>query len=126
VDQYPPYSCKDGTEFLFRALQADLVIEVFIALILEKKVILISNYKSLLSHACFSLLSYLFPLCWKHSLIPILPRSQIDFVEAPFPYLIGIEQSILEEEEMVEFPEDTMQVYLDMNIIKGASDSSKY
>jgi hypothetical protein len=34
---------------------------------------------------------------WKHTFIPILPATLIDVVDAPLPYLIGIESNILKE-----------------------------
>lgn len=67
------------------------MIDIFIALLLEKKILLISEHKALLNHAAVALISFLFPLCWKHILIPILPKNMNPVLEAPFPYLIGIE-----------------------------------
>lgn len=56
-----------------------------------------SKHKSLLTYACISLVSFLFPLNWKHSLIPILPKSMIDVLDAPFPFLIGIESEMIKD-----------------------------
>jgi DENN (AEX-3) domain len=84
---------------LFRALNAEQVIDIFLALLLEKKVLLISKYKALLTHAAIALISFLFPLAWKHVLIPILPKSMIDVLDAPVTFLIGLEKSILKEGE---------------------------
>ena len=58
---------------------------------MEKKVLLISKYKALLTHASIALISFLFPLCWKHVLIPILPKNMTDVLDAPVPFLIGID-----------------------------------
>jgi hypothetical protein len=57
----------------------------------------------LLNHAAVALISFLFPLCWKHVLIPILPKNMTDFLDAPFPFLVGIETSTLLESS-VEIP----------------------
>lgn len=56
-----------------------------------------SNYKSLLTQACVALMSFIFPMQWQHTLIPILPAAMIDVVDAPLPYLIGVEADVLAE-----------------------------
>lgn len=95
IDQYPPYATKADIEYLFRALNAEQVIDIFIALLLEKKVLLISKYKALLMHASVALISFLFPFSWKHVMIPILPKNMTEVLEAPVPYLIGVDPAIL-------------------------------
>jgi len=42
-------------------------------------------------------MSFIFPLCWQHTLIPILPSEMIDYLDSPYIYLIGIESSVLSE-----------------------------
>jgi len=37
-------------------------------------------------------------MCWKHILIPILPRNMIDVLDAPVPFLIGMETFFLIED----------------------------
>ena len=96
IDQYPPYATKADIEYLFRALNAEQVIDIFIALLLEKKVLLISKYKALLMHACVALISFLYPFSWKHVMIPILPKNMTEVLEAPVPYLIGVDPAILQ------------------------------
>ena len=73
VDQYPPYCTRVSIESLFKAMTVEDIIEVFLALLVERKVLLISRHKSLLTHAAVSLISFLFPLHWVHTLIPLLP-----------------------------------------------------
>lgn len=97
IDQYPPYATKTSIENLFKCLTVDYVIEIFLQLALERKLLFVSRHKSLLTQACISLVSFIFPLCWKHTLIPILPIEMIDVLDAPLPFLIGIESGILSE-----------------------------
>ena len=103
---------KQDIEYLFRALDAEQVIDIFLAILLEKKVLLISEHKALLTHAAIALISLLFPLCWKHVLIPILPKTMIDVLDAPVPFLIGIETFILKE-DLVDIPQEVYRVDLD-------------
>ena len=92
------------------------MIDIFIALLLEKKVLLISEHKALLNHSAVALISFLFPLCWKNVLIPILPKSMTDVVDAPFPFLIGIERFVIDEVS-VDIPQDVYRVDLDQGSI---------
>jgi hypothetical protein len=90
---------------------------------LEKKVLLISKHKALLTHAAVALISFLFPLCWKHVLIPILPKEMTDVLDAPVPFLIGIDPTILQleedndEEGGIEIPNEVYRVNLDIGFI---------
>ena len=119
VDQYPPYAGRNDIEYLFRSLNAEQVIDIFIALLLEKKVLLISKYKALLTHASVALVSFLFPLYWMHNFIPILPLSMMGVIESPFPYFIGIDPNILKEcdQGQFEIPNDVYRVDLDSGYI---------
>lgn len=57
-------------------------------------------------------MSFIFPLNWKHTLIPILPEEMIDVLDAPLPFLIGVESSVLSED--AQYDEVTI-VNLDTN-----------
>ena len=117
VDQYPPAASRADIEYLFRALNAEQVIDIFLALLLEKKVLLISKYKALLTHASIALISFLFPLKWKFVLIPILPKEMTDVLDAPVPFLIGIDPLILKDDQSFEIPNEVYRVDLDMGFI---------
>jgi hypothetical protein len=60
-------------------------------------------------------MSFIYPLNWKHTLIPILPAEMIDVLDAPLPFLIGIESGILSES----YPELSYEevTYLDANAV---------
>lgn len=62
----------------------------------------------------------MFPFQWKHPLIPILPLSMIETLDAPFPYFIGIEPTPLLDELDIEG--DVIRVELDTGIIMVPND----
>ena len=90
IDMYPPFVTKSMVENLLRTLDVDNVIEVFIHLCLERKVLLVSKYKNLLSQVTTALMSLMYPLSWQQTCIPILHSEVIEAIEAPFPFLIGV------------------------------------
>lgn len=62
-------------------------------------------------------MSFIFPLQWKHTLIPILPAEMIDVIDAPLPFLIGVEADVLQECYPDASFDDVMRVDLDAGFI---------
>lgn len=82
-------------EYLFRALKIEDVILLLTWVMLEKKVLLVSKKKSLLSNVSRAILALLFPFKWEHVLIPILPKQLLHCIETIFPYIIGVSPDML-------------------------------
>jgi len=77
---------------LFEVLAVDKVLEVYTCLLEERKVLLISERYSVLTVVAESFRALLAPLDWCHVYAPVLPRSMLDHLQAPVPFLIGINQ----------------------------------
>lgn len=67
------------------------------ALLLERKVILVSRQQELLGCCCEALLGLLYPFTWSHTYIPLLCRQLLPYINAPFPYLIGLPHRFFDE-----------------------------
>lgn len=120
TDQNPPVVDRDEIENLFRCLGVESIIEIYTCLLLERKVLMISKHKALLTQLINCFLSFMFPFQWKHPLIPILPLSMIETLDAPFPFLIGIEPTPRLEELDIEG--DVIRVYLDTGVVMVPND----
>lgn len=71
--------------------------------------------------ACTAFMSFLFPLQWSYTLIPILPGEMIDVLDAPLPFMVGIESDTLKEYEVLDNPiGDLTIVNLDQNSITSS------
>ena len=57
----------------------------------EAKVVLQARQPHVLTMAAETLSALLFPFSWQHVYIPILPARLLDILQAPVPFLIGIE-----------------------------------
>ena len=68
---------------LVKTLSVTQIIAVVAALLLDQKVIVLSNDIAQLSVVGESLCSLLFPFRWQNPYIPLLPRSMADMVYAP-------------------------------------------
>ena len=88
-------------DVLFNTLEYSVIIKLFIALLFEKHIILIANQNMPLFCICESLRFLLFPFKWLHLYIPNLPYDQISYLDSPMPYLIGINTSKTNAQDLI-------------------------
>ncbi|KXT02667.1 hypothetical protein AC578_1125 [Pseudocercospora eumusae] len=77
---------------LFRCLSIPNIITLFEYALAESRIILVSSHTAMLQLASAALTSLLYPLKWAGVLIPVLPYRLIQALEAPCPYIAGIER----------------------------------
>ncbi|KAK2803988.1 hypothetical protein FQN50_006794 [Emmonsiellopsis sp. PD_5] len=103
---------------LFRALSISNIIILFEYILAESRIILLSSHASMLHLASKALTDLLFPFQWTGVFIPILPARLIQALEAPCPYIVGIERRY----EKTELPsDDFVLVDLDQNEIESTA-----
>ncbi|GMH35221.1 hypothetical protein BSKO_03089 [Bryopsis sp. KO-2023] len=64
-------------------------------LLLERRILMISRSRDVLSSAVHAAASLLYPFKWHHVYLPIVPENLIDYVMAPIPFLIGLPAQLL-------------------------------
>ena len=109
-----------GRDFLqlFESLDVNNLIMLWALLLSEQKVALQGRIPHILTMAAETLSALLFPFSWQHVYIPILPERLLDILQAPVPFLIGIDETVLavaEKQRLI--PDDVVQVDLDRNEI---------
>jgi len=72
------------------SLTADNYLKILYAMMLEKSVIFVSDNLPLLSSAVLGMQCFLLPFKWNYVQIAVLPKSLIEMVEAPMPFLVGL------------------------------------
>lgn len=77
-------------QILFECLDLDNVLRLWSAMIMERKVLLLSSQYSILTVCAEILCSLLFPLRWSHLYVPLLPKIMCPMLDAPVPYLCGV------------------------------------
>lgn len=87
---------------LFRALSIPNIMVLFEYLLAESRIILLSSHTSMLQLISRALVDLLWPLQWTGVFIPVLPARLVQTLDAPCPYICGIERRY----ENVELPED--------------------
>ncbi|KAG0099792.1 hypothetical protein BGZ93_005866 [Podila epicladia] len=99
---------------LFRCLSAEDIVTIIEVILSEGRVIFLSSYLGMLTLASESFLYLLFPLYWQGVYIPILPSALMTCLQAPVPYIIGVERRSCDPDFP---PEDACVVDLDKGII---------
>ena len=109
--KYLPYLPDSCLEYLFRSLTIPDIISVWSCVMVERKILLISKCKALLTYVALSLTKLIYPFKWDQVLISILPTALKNYIETIFPYIIGVSPSMLTKD--IEIPIDAVRVDLD-------------
>eukprot|EP00357_Protocruzia_adherens_P000809 CAMPEP_0115019794 /NCGR_PEP_ID=MMETSP0216-20121206/29682_1 /TAXON_ID=223996 /ORGANISM="Protocruzia adherens, Strain Boccale" /LENGTH=1058 /DNA_ID=CAMNT_0002391385 /DNA_START=95 /DNA_END=3271 /DNA_ORIENTATION=+ len=78
---------------LFSSLSLDDLLFLLGALMAEKSIIIVGSNITQISAMTFALGEIIFPFEGSHIRIPILPSHLIDFLDAPVPVLIGLQEA---------------------------------
>nr|XP_027197410.1 DENN domain-containing protein 1B-like [Dermatophagoides pteronyssinus] len=82
---------RNITEY-YNAISSNNMIAIFASMLNERRIVMTSERLNRLS-ACIQAANMLiYPMHWQHIFIPLLPRTLIDYLTAPMPFLIGVPQ----------------------------------
>jgi hypothetical protein len=93
-------------------LNAKLIILLWEAMLLEKKILIKSEYRQIVSAVCEFLLRLVHPYTYVYSYIPLLPLEGLEMVEAPGAYLVGCISSELDNRVSLDLS-DTLVIDVD-------------
>jgi len=99
---------------LFRCLSLENIVLLFECALSEGRIIFLSSHTAMLHLAAHALVNLLYPFKWASIFIPVLPARLISALEAPCPYIVGVERRY----ERIDIPqEDYVLVDLDKDTI---------
>lgn len=75
------------------SLRRDTQTDTTAGVLLEKQLVLFCPNIGLLSTCVLSLIPLLRPFTWQSLLLPVLPDKLLSFLEAPVPFVIGVQVS---------------------------------
>eukprot|EP00466_Bigelowiella_natans_P006199 jgi/Bigna1/145249/aug1.96_g19957 len=93
VERLPLLHCKFG--MLFELVSHDHIVAAVMLLLQEYKLVLVSDYSSVLVHCAESLRALLYPLEWQSVYIPLLPSAAKNVLLAPVPFFVGLKPELL-------------------------------
>lgn len=103
---------------LFRSLTIANIVSLLEFALSESRIILLSSHTAMLHLASKALVSLLYPIKWASIFIPVLPARLLSALEAPCPYIVGIERRY----DNIELPEDDyVLVDLDQDVIESTT-----
>lgn len=74
-----------------RALSLESVLTLVAGALLEKQVVVICPNLGVLSAIVLSLIPLIRPFEWQSLFLPVLPNKMLDFLDAPVPFILGIQ-----------------------------------
>ncbi|KAG2654434.1 hypothetical protein PVAP13_1NG526100 [Panicum virgatum] len=72
-------------------LRLEHVMTLFAAALLEKQIVIVCSNLGMLSASILSIIPLIRPYQWQSLLMPILPIDMMDFLDAPVPYIVGVQ-----------------------------------
>jgi hypothetical protein len=72
-------------------LRLEHVMTLFAAALLEKQIVIVCSNLGVLSASVLSMIPLIRPYQWQSLLIPVLPNDMLDFLDAPVPYIVGVQ-----------------------------------
>jgi hypothetical protein len=98
------------------------IITIQYLMLTEQKVLFISDDPEQLTNIIDSFVSLLYPFEWIHTYIPILSEDMIKYLQSFMPFIMGIEEYMLETaKEYLDESENTYLVYIRKNYIDVSS-----
>jgi len=88
------YEYLDYVSFepIFNSLSVKTILTIFMALVEERRIIGLGLTLPQISACMNAITALVYPFSCQHVFIPILPRSLINMVEAPVPFIIGLQK----------------------------------
>ncbi|KAL1350148.1 uncharacterized protein [Arachis hypogaea] len=75
-----------------RVLSLESMLSLFTGVLLEKQVVVVCPNLGVLSAIVLCLIPMIRPFQWQSLFLPVLPGSMLDFLDAPVPYIVGIQR----------------------------------
>jgi len=81
---------------IFNYFSNQNIITIFYLVLLEQQILFIDKDLSLLSLISYLFINLIYPFSWSNTYIPILSISSIKFLESIIPYIMGVEESLVD------------------------------
>ncbi|XP_055213915.1 DENN domain-containing protein 5B isoform X3 [Gorilla gorilla gorilla] len=99
----------------FELLGLENLVQVFTCVLLEMQILLYSQDYQRLMTVAEGITTLLFPFQWQHVYVPILPASLLHFLDAPVPYLMGLQSKEGTDRSKLELPQEANLCFVDID-----------
>jgi hypothetical protein len=107
----------------FAFFDLEKLIKIFTALLLERRLLIVSRDLENLTSCALSLENLIYPLEWFHAFAPIMPEHIDLFVfNQPFPFIYGVHQSVYEKINKSQIDEAVILLIDSKQVLNGDRD----
>ncbi|KAG7454392.1 hypothetical protein MATL_G00259240 [Megalops atlanticus] len=99
----------------FQLLGVENLVQLFTCVLLEMQILLYSQDYQRLMTVAEGITTLLFPFQWQHVYVPILPASLHHFLDAPVPYLMGLQSKEGTDRSKLELPQEANLCFVDID-----------
>ncbi|XP_053575001.1 DENN domain-containing protein 5B isoform X2 [Bombina bombina] len=99
----------------FELLGLENLVQLFTCVLLEMQILLYSQDYQRLMTVAEGITALLFPFQWQHVYVPILPASLLHFLDAPVPYLMGLQSKEGTDRSKLELPQEANLCFVDID-----------
>ncbi|XP_067855994.1 DENN domain-containing protein 5B-like isoform X3 [Heptranchias perlo] len=99
----------------FELLGLENLVQLFTCVLLEMQILLYSQDYQRLMTVAEGITTLLFPFQWQHVYVPILPASLLHFLDAPVPYLMGLQSKEPNDRSKLELPQEANLCFVDID-----------
>ncbi|XP_070266581.1 DENN domain-containing protein 5B isoform X2 [Myotis yumanensis] len=99
----------------FELLGLENLVQLFTCVLLEMQILLYSQDYQRLMTVAEGITTLLFPFQWQHVYVPILPASLLHFLDAPVPYLMGLQSKEGTDRSKLELPQEANLCFVDID-----------
>lgn len=75
---------------LLNNLSVPVFLKLFSAILMERKIIIVSSQVSKVCDSVEALCRCLYPFSWQHTVVSVLPSDMSELLQCPTPYLVGL------------------------------------
>ncbi|KAG9154348.1 hypothetical protein Leryth_000784 [Lithospermum erythrorhizon] len=79
------------TATICRVLSLENILALLSAVLLERQMVIICPNLGVLSAVVLSIIPIIRPFEWQSLLLPVLPAKMLDFLDAPVPFIVGVQ-----------------------------------
>ncbi|XP_059833789.1 DENN domain-containing protein 5B-like isoform X4 [Hypanus sabinus] len=99
----------------FELLGLENLVQLFTCVLLEMQILLYSQDYQRLMTVAEGITALLFPFQWQHVYVPILPASLLHFLDAPVPYLMGLQSKEPNDRSKLELAQEANLCFVDID-----------
>ncbi|XP_066927993.1 DENN domain-containing protein 3-like [Clytia hemisphaerica] len=99
----------------------DVMIQIITCFLTQQRMVFVSSTYSLLTLIIEAIFTYLDPINWRLTYVPVLPNSLGDLVEAPGPFIMGVHSKLRSKVKQIRAQPETPSIVM-VDIDKGTID----